>query len=74
MTAGKWLTDAAPSREEVLAELVRELAKRRQCFPRWVAEGKYGLTQRKADEAIDRLQGAYDYVSEHWPATQRALL
>ncbi len=67
---GKWHGDP-PKREEVLAEIGRELAKRRQCYPKWIAEGKYGLTQKKGDDAIDRLQMAYDYIMEHWPSSQQ---
>lgn len=69
---GRFLTGRPPSREEVLAEIGRELAYRRRCYPKWIAEEKYGLTQQKGDEFIDRLQAAYDYIGEHWPATQQA--
>jgi hypothetical protein len=61
----------APTREEILAEIARELAKRRQVYPKWVLEKK--LTQATANERIDRLQGAYDYIGETWPATQKSL-
>jgi hypothetical protein len=61
----------APTREEVLAEIARELALRRNFYPRWVAAKK--LSQTAADERIDRLQAAYDYIGATWPATQAKL-
>lgn len=61
--------EQAPTREEVLAELARELAKRRAVYPKWVAAGY--LTPKMAMERIDRLQAAYDFVGEKWPATPK---
>ncbi len=50
---------------EILQEIGRELAKRRDVFPRWVKEGK--LSQKLADERINRLQAAYEYIMWHMP-------
>jgi hypothetical protein len=61
----------APTREQVLAEIARELAQRRKFYPRWVAAVK--LTQTHADERIDALQAGYDYIGATWPATQAKL-
>ena len=60
-----WASGKAPTRDEVVIELGRELAMRRNVFPRWVEAGK--LSQRQADERIDRLQAALEFISEHWP-------
>ena len=70
----RWYSGRAPTREEVLEEIGRELAKRRNLYPKWIAERKYNLTQENADLALDRLQAAYDYIVEHWPSTQQSLL
>jgi hypothetical protein len=58
-----------PTRSQVLEELARELAKRRAVYPRWVA--KKVITQKAANERIDRLQAAYDYIVEQWPVTPK---
>jgi uncharacterized protein YifN (PemK superfamily) len=53
------------TRAEILQEIGRELAIRRDCFPRWVQQGK--LTQKLADERINRMQAAYEYLMNHMP-------
>lgn len=69
-----WRAHRVPTREEILAEVGRELAQRRNLYPRWIAEGKHGVTQKLADERIDALQAAYWFVMDNWPAAQGALL
>lgn len=63
---------SGPTREEVLREIGRELAKRREVFPRWVEAGR--LTQQQADDRIACMQAGYDWLRENWPSTQRALI
>jgi hypothetical protein len=69
--SGKWHGEAAPTRDQVVAEIGRELAKRRQLFPTWIEAGR--ITRKQADERIDRLQAAYDYITAHWPRDQQEL-
>lgn len=71
MSDTKWHSGTAPTREEVLTEIARELAMRRSVFPRWVEAGK--LKQAEANKRIDRLQAGYDFIMERWPREQQAL-
>lgn len=54
-----------PTRDEILHELARELAKRREVFPRWVVDGK--LKQADADARINRMQAGYDFLMHNLP-------
>ncbi len=56
----KWRTGRQPTRAEVVAEIGRELAKRRNQNP-------VGASTPQADERIDSLQSAYDNITEKWP-------
>lgn len=49
-----------PTLDDSLAELSRELQKRREVFPRWVSTGK--ITQKEADARIRNMQHAYDLL------------
>lgn len=49
-----------PTYEEARAEVSRELQKRREVFPRWVAEGK--LKQEDAEQRLRAMQHAYDLL------------
>ena len=73
MMSGKWM-GSPPKREDVLAEIGRELSYRRRLYPKWLSEGKYGITEKNMAERIDALQAAYDYISAHWPKTQQELI
>lgn len=53
------------TREEILHEMARELVKRRDVFPRWVADGK--LTQEEAEVRVNRLQAGYDWIRQNMP-------
>lgn len=66
-----WLLGRPPTRDEIVAELTRELQMRRSVFPRWVEAGK--ITQKQSDERTDRLQAVLDYVIENWPRSQQDL-
>jgi cell division FtsZ-interacting protein ZapD len=44
--------------EACRSELARELAMRRNAYPRWVSQGK--MSQDKADRQIALLQAVYD--------------
>ena len=61
-----WVTGKAPTREEILAELARELAMRRNLYPKWVAAGK--LKQPAADLQVDRMQAAHDWIRAQTPS------
>jgi hypothetical protein len=54
-----------PTRDEIVHEIARELAKRREVFPRWVADGK--LKQDEADRRINRMQAGYDFIVKEMP-------
>jgi hypothetical protein len=54
-----------PTRAEIIAELARELAKRREVFPRWIADGK--LKQDEADRRVARMQAGYDFIVKEMP-------
>jgi hypothetical protein len=54
-----------PTRAEILHEIARELAKRREVFPRWIADGK--LKQDEADRRINRMQAGYDFIVREMP-------
>jgi hypothetical protein len=57
----RWSSGRAPTREEILAEIGRILSERRN-----VPKPDYAR--------VDRLQGAYDFIAERWPAAQQSLL
>lgn len=61
------MTAAASSsaKQQILSELARELAMRRNVFPKWIESGK--LKQEVADERVRQLQFAYDYVRDNMP-------
>ena len=61
----RWMGEP-PTREQVLAEIARELAKRREVYPKWIAAGR--ISPKMAAERIDRLQAGYDFLVEKWPA------
>jgi hypothetical protein len=53
------------TRAEILQEISRELAIRREVFPRWVKDGK--LKQEEADKCIARMQAGYDFIVNNMP-------
>ena len=59
------LIAALATRAEILQEIGRELAKRRDVFPRWVREGRF--TQKLADERINRMQAGYEWIMHNMP-------
>jgi len=56
--------------EAVRKELARELATRRNVYPRWIEAGK--LAPEIAAERLRLMQIAYDWVCEQLPNTGRA--
>lgn len=51
--------------EEVLKELQRELATRKQVYPKWVALGK--LKRPTADHRIAAIEWAIDFIEKNAP-------
>ena len=65
------MSDFFPAtRDEIMAEVARELAMRRNLFPKWVERGK--IKQDEADKRIRHLQAAYDYIMETMPKNYTA--
>jgi hypothetical protein len=54
----------------MMQELARELAMRRNVFPKWVASGK--LKQEEADQRVNRMQAAYEFIDKAADATYEA--
>lgn len=64
------MTTAAPTREEVLAEIAREIRYRREHWPRLIEAGR--MTQKEADERNRRFETGYTWLVNHWPRTPEA--
>ena len=51
------------TRKLILSEIARELALRRNVYPRWIANKK--LKRDEANKRVALLQCAYDYIQQH---------
>lgn len=49
---------------EQLKEVNREVAVRTRVYPRWVAEGKGGLTQESATEKLETMKAVAETLRE----------